>query len=186
MMGGMKEKALKQMMQKEIQTYAATLAAMERDQREAMRTLAEATGADPDALGLDEPPADEERVAQLVDAIVAQQTGDLWGLYVDHVAPEALENTDKAREFARVDADEWSAQIEAWAQKYRDKAGDSVAGRSDRDLADVYTRETFGLGLDEFEAEVVDRDPARLLQSLVAGPFETHTEAIRTIAEQEE
>ncbi|WP_256402430.1 hypothetical protein [Halorubrum salinum] len=185
MLGGMQEKALKQMMQKEIQTYAATLAAMEHEQREAMRTLVEATGADPDALGLDEPPATEERVGQLVDAIVAQQTGDLWGLYVDHVAPEELENTDKAHQFAESDADEWNAQIEAWAQKYRNKAGDSVADRTDRDLADVYTRETFGLGLNEFETEVVDRDPARILQSLVAGPIETHTEAIRALAERE-
>lgn len=186
MFGGMQEKALKQMMQKEIETYAATLAAMERDQREAMRTLAESTDADPDALGLDEPPADEERVSQLVDAIVAQQTGDLWGLYVDHVAPEGLENTDRAKEFADYDADEWADQIETWAEKYRDKAGEGVADRSDRDLADVHTRETFGLGLGEFEAEVVDRDPARLLQSLVAGPIETHTEAIRTLADREE
>ncbi|WP_418283903.1 hypothetical protein [Halorubrum sp. DTA46] len=186
MLAGMQEKALKQMMQKEITAYAATLAAMERDQREAMRTLAEAADADPDALDLDEPPEDEERVSQLVDAIVAQQTGDLWGLYLDHVAPEELENADRAKEFVDHDADAWANQIQWWAAKYRDRAGDSVADRSDRDLADVYTRETFGLGLDEFEAEVVDRDPARLLQSLVAGPIETHTEAIRSLADQEE
>jgi|AntRauTorcE11897_2_1112592.scaffolds.fasta_scaffold01126_10 hypothetical protein len=185
-MFGMQEKALKQMMQKEIETYAATLAAMERDQREAMRTLAEAADADPDALGLDEPPATEERVSQLVDAIVAQQTGNLWGLYVDHVAPEELENADHAEKFASVGADEWADQIETWAEKYRDRAGDAVADQTDRELADIYTRETFGLGLDEFEAEVVDRDPARLLQSLVAGPIETHTEGIRALAEREE
>jgi len=186
MFGGMQEKALKQMMQKELETYAATLAAMERDQREAMRALAEAADADPDALGLDEPPATEERVSQLVDAIVAQQTGDLWGLYVDHVAPEELDNAGQAEKFADIDADEWAEQIETWAAKYRDRAGDAVADQTDRELADIYTRETFGLGLDEFEAEVVDRDPARLLQSLVAGPIETHTDAIRTLAEREE
>ncbi|QKY16409.1 hypothetical protein [Halorubrum sp. CBA1229] len=186
MFGGMQEAALKQMMEKEITAYAATLAAMERDQREAMRTLAEAADADPDTLGLDEPPADEERVSQLVDAIVAQQTGDLWGLYVDHVAPEELTNADRAEQFADVEADEWAAQIETWAEKYRDRAGDAVADQTDREIADTHTRETFGLGLDEFEAEVVDRDPARLLQSLVAGPIETHTDAIRTLAEREE
>ena len=186
MFGGMQEAALKQMMQKEITAYASTLAAMERDQREAMRTLVEATDADLGALGLDEPPADEERVSQLVDAIVAQQTGDLWGLYVDHVAPDELENANRAKEFADYDAAKWADQIETWAEKYRDKAGEAVADQTDRDLADVHTRETFGLALDEFEAEVVERDPARLLQSLVAGPIETHTEAIRTLADREE
>ena len=186
MFGGMQEKALKQMMQKEIETYAATLAAMERDQRKAMRTLAESADADPDALGLDEPPATEERVSELVDAIVAQQTGDLWGLYVDHVAPQELTNADRAEQFADVDADEWAAQIETWAAKYRNRAGDAVADQTDREIADHHTRETFGLGIDEFETEVVDRDPARLLQSLVAGPIETHTEGIRALAEREE
>lgn len=186
MFGGMQEAAIKKMLEQEIRTHGEILAAMEREQRRGMRAMAEALGADPDALDLDEPPTEEERVSQIVDAFVARQTGDLWTLYIDHVAPDDLENTDRAKEFADVDADEWADQIETWAEKYRDRAGDAVADQTDRELADVYTRETFGLGLDEFEAEVVNSDPARLLQKLMSGPIETNTEAVWTLAEREE
>ncbi|SFR59558.1 hypothetical protein [Halorubrum sodomense] len=183
---GLQKQAMKRMMSnpaenEQIRAYAGILAGLERDQREQMRQHAENLGVDPDEVGLAEPPDPEERVAELADAVGAHVVGDAWGLYVDHLAPDELENTDRAGEFAGVDADGWNAQIEEWAATFRDRAGNAVADRSDRDLADVHVRETFGVGLDTFESEVVEFEPGRVFQEVVAGPIETHTDALAAL-----
>lgn len=185
-MFGLQERAMKQMMSNpeendQIRAYASILAGLERDQREQMRQHAENLGVDPDEVGLSQPPDDEERVAELAAAVGAHVVGDAWGLYVDQLAPDGLENTDRAKEFAGVNADDWDAQIEEWAAAFRERAGDAVADRSDRDIADIHVRETFGVGLDTFEAEIVEFEPGRVFQEIVAGPIETHTEALADI-----
>ena len=188
---GLQKQAMKRMVSnpeenEQIRAYASILAGIEREQREGMRALAEELGADPDALGLDEAPDSEERVTELAEAVGAHFVGDAWTLYVDQLAPDELENAGRASDFAGLDADEWDTQIEDWADGFRDRAGDAVADRTDRDLAAVHVRETFGVDLDVFESEIVEFEPARVFQTVVAGPLETHTEGIWKLADQED
>ncbi|TKX52917.1 hypothetical protein EXE44_17690, partial [Halorubrum sp. SS7] len=100
-MFGLQKQAMKQMMSnpaenEQIRAYAGILAGLEREQREQMRQHAEHLGVDPDEVGLAEPPDPEVRVAELADAVGAHVVGDAWSLYVDHLAPDELENADRA------------------------------------------------------------------------------------------
>jgi len=189
-MMGLQKQAMKRMVSdpeenEQIRAYASILAGIEREQREGMRALAEELDADPDALDLDQPPDPEERVTELAEAVGAHVVGDAWTLYVDQLAPDKLKNADRASQFAGLDADEWDAQIEKWADGFRERAGDAVADRTDRDLADVHVYETFGVDLDTFEKEIVGFEPGRVFQTVVAGPLETHTEGIWKLADRE-
>mgnify|MGYP000321383693 CR=1 FL=1 len=186
---GLQDRAMKQMVSnpeenEQIRAYASIVAGIERDHREKMRDHAEALGVDPSEVGLDEPPDTEERVTALAKAVGAHVVGDAWGLYVDQLAPDELQNTDRAAEFAAIDADEWDAQIEEWAEGFRDRAGDAVADRTDRDLAGVHVEETFGVPLDVFEEEVVEFEPGRVFQQVAAGPIETGIDAIGDLTER--
>mgnify|MGYP000507147495 CR=1 FL=1 len=186
---GLQERAMKQMVanpeeNEQIRAYASILAGIERDHREKMRAHAEALGVAPEEVGLDEPPDSEERVTALAKAVGAHFAGDPWSLYLAELAPDELENVDRASEFAGIGVDEWDAQIEEWADGFRDRAGDAVADRTDRDLAEVHIRETFGIDLDTFEEEIVAFEPGRVFQQVVAGPLETHGEALEDLTER--
>ncbi|WP_058366393.1 hypothetical protein [Haloparvum sedimenti] len=191
MLGGMQQQALKRVLSnpeenERIRAYAGTLAAIEREQREAMRDhFADDLGVDPEEFDLVEPPEAEERISTLCRAIAAHMAGDPWNLWLEELAPEELQNAEQAAEYAGMDDDAWSEQVTEWAAQYRDRAGDAVAGRTDRELASVFIEDTFGVGLDTFEQAVVGFDPGEVFREVVAAPLETHTEAVTDYGEDD-
>lgn len=167
----------------QIRALAGAFAAVERDQRAALREHADALSVDPDTLGLDPARDHEERVDQLCAAVGARYTGDPWTTWVDHVAPAGLEG-DAAEEYAGMDADEWEAERDRIVTEWRDDPDLDTEAHSDADLlaADVQSR--FGVTVDEFEEFVIGYRPGRVFEELLAGEFETHTNAVETLTEE--
>jgi len=182
----MKQAAARRMLEERLRGATEIAAGVQHNDREGLRRLAKALDADPEDLGLSEPVDIEKRTDTVCEAVLRYQGGDRWGLFVDHVAPDDLTNTDQAADFAGMDADAWNQQLDEWVAAIRDRAGDAVADRSDRELANAHVTETFGVDLETFEDEVIDFEPQRVLQEIVLGPSETNTAAIHALAEREE
>jgi hypothetical protein len=149
----------------QIEAVAYALAGVERDLHEAVQNHYEALGFEPPEYL----PPTEERVDALKELVERQMADDLWGYWADHHTPEAFENGEKAEKHANKDAEEWQATIERWADNLRQQL-DGAEDIPDRDLADRYCEERFGIGLDAFEAVVVDWEPGRTMQAALRGP----------------
>ena len=184
MMGKMKQMQQAQQMlnnpreSPQIRAVADIIASLERDQRAAVQALAETVdGADVPA----DLPDRDQRMNELCDALpVLLSGGGPFALYVDHVAPEEFD-PEQAAQYVGMDRAAWEAQCDRWAAAYRERVdGDEF---DDRDLVDVHCRNTFGMGVDRFEAEVVRFEPGRVLQQFVAGPIEEHTATVDTLAD---
>jgi hypothetical protein len=166
----------------QIEAVAHALAGVERDLHDAVQDHYDTLGFEPPE---DLPPT-EQRVDALKELVEAQMVDDLWGYWVDHHTPDAFENADKAAKHAEKDAEEWQATIERWADNLRQQLG-GAEDVPDRDLADRYCEERFGIGLDTFEAVVVNWEPGRTMQASLRGPvtadinrIEAATDAIET------
>lgn len=120
----------------------------------------------------EEPPEDlaplEERVDQLCLLVEKQVGGDLWGYYVAEQAPEALENPEKARKHAGKSREEWEETVAGWATALREQLED-VDDVDDRDLADRFTQQRFGVDLETFEAAIVRWTPGQTMRLAMRG-----------------
>ncbi|MUW13934.1 hypothetical protein GJ633_04100 [Halorubrum sp. CBA1125] len=161
------------------QAVAGGLAEIERAQAEAVRDLAEAHDFDVDV----KEPDPEERRDLLLRGAEAAADGNGVEWWLDERHGHRLDDPEAAVEYAKMSPDEWDAQIERWAEFYRSNG--YGADRSDRDLAAVHVRETFGVDLDWFEETIVGLDRAEVLRQLLAGNLESIEFAIRDAAEQE-
>lgn len=166
----------------QIEAVAYALAGVERDLHAAVQDHYDALGFEPPA---DLPPT-EERVDALKELVERQMADDLWGYWADHHTPDAFENAGKAEKHANKDAEDWQATIERWADNLRQQL-DDAEDVPDRDLADRYCEERFGVPLETFEAVVVDWEPGRTMQASLRGPvtadinrIEAATDAIET------
>jgi hypothetical protein len=113
-----------------------------------------------------------------------QRVTEWW---VENHAP--MERREDAAQFADMGGDEWQAQIEDWADRARQQAG--VDG-PDRKVVDTMLRNTYGVGLDEFEELVVewpvgDEDErgrrVQVMRDVFATPVEQVERTIRDATE---
>lgn len=145
---------------------ASQVAAVERDLHESIADHYE-------AIGGDRPPelmTAEERVAQLKRLVGYQVDGNLWGYFVAEQAPDGLENTDAAKQYAGLPLDEWAETWQTWADNLREQV--DADGLEDRDLADRYVQQRFGVELDTFESAVVEWSPGRTMEWATRGPID--------------
>jgi hypothetical protein len=126
-------------------------------------------------------PEREERQEKLVSLAEAMISGDPEGYYVDELLSETIDNAERAKQYLDMDEDAWASQIETWADQYRDQAdGDP----SDRTLAHYHVEGVWGIGLDEFEARVVDWSAGEMLKQQIAGNFSAVKLTIRRCREK--
>lgn len=145
---------------------AGQVAAVERDLHDAIARHYAAIGADaPDDL-----PTAEERIEQLQRLVSYQTSGNLWGYFVTEQAPDALENTDAAKQYAGLALDEWAETWQTWADNLREQV--DADDLDDRDLADRYVEQRFGVSIDTFEAAIVEWSPGRTMEIATRGPID--------------
>lgn len=167
----------------QIRALAGAFAAVERDQRAALREHADALGVDPAEVGLAAEHDEEARITELCAAVGARVSGDPWETWVEHVAPDDLE-ADAAEAFAGVGTDEWEAERERIIDEWRDNPDLDTSEYTDADViaADVQSR--FGVSVQEFGEYVIGYSPGRVFEELLAGEFEAHTEAIEALSDE--
>jgi hypothetical protein len=150
---------------------ATLIAAREETIVEAANDLADTAG-EPVAVDFDR----EERIDELLDAVRAWDDGELVEWWVRESAP--LEDGEGAARYVGMDAEEWDAQIEAWAEEYRRQHG--MEG-DDREIANQHVANCYAVDLETFEEIVVDVDQEDAVEELLAGPINTAEAAIRTV-----
>jgi hypothetical protein len=126
-------------------------------------------------------PPKQERVDALRGMAKAVATDSFAGFWRERVARERYESTPPERHVgAGADSDVWLGQVERWADGVRDQAG--VDG-PDRELADRACREVYGVGIDTYEAEVIELNESQELERVTAGNFRAAKRLIDTVAE---
>jgi len=128
-------------------------------------------------------PDQDERKEMLTELAQSQIAGDLDGFYVEHVLAEHVDQADRAKSYLGMDTDEWTEQIEAWAESYRE----TVEGDwTDRDLAEYHVRNVWDVTLEEFENRVIAYDQGEVMKSAMAGNMLAAKQAIRRCREEVE
>ena len=165
--------------------YARILAEIEAQQRQAVIDQREAAGIDPDD-GRDAVDVDD-RVAELCDLLAARTSSgpSLAQIWFESHLPDDFEADDPATlsTYAEMDQSEWEGQVARWADSVRHQH-DGLDSHPDRALAGKHVESHWSVGLDRFEAVVVDWDRERAMQDLLAGPSETTEAAIRANTEE--
>lgn len=157
----------------EIRALAVAVAGVERD-------LHQAVSDHYDAIGIPRPddlPPQEERVEQFQALVGAQVSGDLWGFFLEEQAPEGLRNAEAAEQHAGKDSEAWEQTVSGWASALRDDL-DAGPETSDRELADRFVQQRFGVTLDVFEQAVVNYSDARTLRWASRGPIDANIRRI--------
>ncbi|QLD89410.1 hypothetical protein HWV07_10365 [Natronomonas salina] len=162
----------------EVRAVATALAGMERDLHDAVQDHYEALGVDPPT---DRQPV-EERVEELCLLVEHHFQDDLWGFYAAEQAPEALENAEAARAHAGKSDAAWAETIEEWAEK-AGSDDDVEAGGAERERADRYARDRFGVDLETFERHVVGWSRERTLKNALRAPIDADVRRIRLATE---
>jgi len=170
----------------QIRNLTGALARIERERLAALRVLIEATGRVPGHdVELPDLPDEKERITELCDVLGAKLTGDVWGgVWLPYYCPPAVEAPEQAIEYAKMDPDEWEAQIETWASRYRAVDSFDAEGMTDREIAAAHVLDQFGMELDEFEEQVVAWTEAEVLDQAVAGPMQAMDTAAKEAAAQ--
>jgi len=162
-----------------IARWATLLAEMEQTNRQAVRTLYEA---------VDEPPREapapidvEQRTAVFCDIVGAFTPGEptLGQVWLRHAAPEELKDPEPAQQYLGMDADDWQAQRQTWAEMYRD-AG--VDGSRD-ELASIHVQEQYDVDLATFEEAIIGWDSEQAIRDLVTAETDRTEGAILALAD---
>lgn len=166
----------------QMQALAQVVARRERRQLELAQRLADA--ADTDA-SVDELPDVEDRAEQLETMAERASQADLVGWYFQEFAPDYLDNPERAQAYAGLNDDEWEAQKQSWAENYR-KTSPEAEAYSDDDLAALHVENTFGVPLEEFEANVVDFRPGEAIQDVLTTNLRTVEAVMAAVADDME
>jgi hypothetical protein len=161
----------------QLRALAGSVAELERNQRAAMREHLEALGHEDAVEALPELPDHEERVSQFCEAVACrvQSSRSPWDVWAEHYAPDALD-TDAARAYAGLNADEWEDDRARWVEQYREKGVPDEY--DDEELVELYVSNTFGVPLQTFEKEVIGWDEATVYRRVLVGELEAHTDAL--------
>jgi hypothetical protein len=118
----------------------------------------------------------QETLKALIGALAQDNFAEVW---IENVAPELIDNADRAEQYVDMDADEWEAQIETWADSYRSGG----ATGSDRALADHHINDVFGTNLEYFEERFVEFDRGQEAERLFAGNLRAVRDSMRQATE---
>ncbi|KAA9399670.1 hypothetical protein [Haloarcula sp. CBA1129] len=165
-----------------INAIAEILAEIESAQRRAVVNQREALGIDPDdgRTGIDK----DGRQAEIIDVVDAQTPGgpSLAEVWLEQCVESVDGDPAALAHYSAMDSDEWTEQIERWADTYRNAESGEIEA-SDRDLADHHISQKWGVSLSEFEQTVVQFNAATALEDLLAGPSKETEQAIEANTE---
>lgn len=161
-----------------MQGITLLLAQEEEQLQESVAALVEAADTD---VGVDvEDP--EARSGQLRAGLKAMVNGDIPATWVRTQSDVDLEHVDEAAEFANADPDDWQAQCQEWAERWRENGLEGT----DAELADAHIRSRYGVTKATFEDVVVEWDADRVdatLRELLVGPIEDVQDQIDAVTE---
>lgn len=177
----MKRRVLSKLLESEgIDQMTYALAAAENELLTTAVRLEEATGVE--HISGETLPTIDERKHALKELLRALASGDMTEMWVADVAPDLLDSTDGVEQYVGMESSKWEAQIERWADAYRDAAPEM----SDRDLAGHHIEQTFGVDIDTFEQRVVEFDAGGEAERLFAGNLRAVRETMRRVASRAE
>jgi len=162
----------------QMQALSQVVAERERAQLQLAQRLADASDAD---VSVDELPDVDDRATQLEKMAERASQADLVGWYFCEFAPDHLDNPQKAQAYAALNDDEWKAQKQSWAENYRSTSPEAEA-YSDDELAALHVENTFGVPLEEFEANVVDFRPGEAIQDVLTTNLRTVEAVMQAVA----
>jgi len=128
----------------------------------------------------------EERMTSLLslaDAVADQRVEEWW---FENVGAFVLDQPDRAKGYVGLSAEEWHDQLRRWYEQYHEAGvvetppGDADPARIG-EVADRHIRETFGLGLRDFVAMVVNWDRGEQLEGVMVGPIQQFTAQVRQL-----
>jgi len=159
----------------QVRALCGALAARERNRRVRQAEHFDALDIDVQAPELK---SHDERVDELIALVEARVTGTPWEFWTEYQAPPGLENTDRARDYAGMDADEWEHRVGKWADVFREQL-DDAGELSERELAGLYVERRFGVDLATFEDVVVAWDESAVLEEALLGPGQAMDAALQ-------
>jgi len=121
----------------------------------------------------------KERTETLVMIAEAMISGNAEQLFRTKFLDQHFKNPDRAAGYIGIDAEDWDDQIRTWADTYREQAG-GLSDWTDRQIAELHVKDTFGVTLDRFEEEVVNFYPGEFTEDAATNNF---TSAVITIRE---
>ncbi|MFC7069497.1 hypothetical protein [Halobaculum lipolyticum] len=159
-----------------IGNLTSIMASAEHEVLTAAKRLEDAQGGD--TLG-DVPPVEmrKESLEALIDALVAGEVDELWR---ENVAPELLDTTDGVEKYRAMEDDDWEAQIERWADSYREGGAEG----SDRALAAHHVTGKWGVSLATFEERVVNWNRGTVAERLFASNFRAACDVMHRTADE--
>ena len=175
-MGGMKQRMMNQLLDSGMtQNLTSVLARAEHELLTTAKRMEEAHGTE--TLG-DLPTVEERQHAlkQLIEALVTDSVDAVW---MEQIAPALLDEPEKAESYLAMDDEEWTAQVERWADFYRENG----ATGDGRDLADHHVQQTFGISLDTFEERVVNWSRGEEAERIFAGNFRAVRRSMERVTE---
>jgi hypothetical protein len=107
--------------------------------------------------------ARKEGLLDAVDALTSGEFQRWW--FSEGPGSEHLDDPEGALEYVGLPVDEWERQVERWADSYRERGVEAP----DRDLADKHLRTRHGVGIEEFEREVVNWERRAALRTIFEG-----------------
>lgn len=179
MMGGMKQRMMNQLLDSGMtENLTSVLARAEHELLTTAKRMEEAHGTE--TLG-DLPTVEERQVAlkRLIEALVTDSVDEVW---IEQVAPALLDAPEKAESYLAMDDDEWTDQIERWAEFYRENGADG----DDRSLAEHHVERTFGVDLETFEDRVVNWERGEEAERIFAGNFRAVRRSMEQVTEEAE
>lgn len=124
------------------------------------------------------PTVDERQAAlqQLIEALVTDSVDEVW---MQQVAPALLDEAERAEGYLAMDEEDWSDQIQRWAEGYRQNGADG----DDRELAEHHVQSTFGVDLGTFEERVVNWSRGEEAERIFAGNFRAVRRSMERVTE---
>jgi len=175
-MGGMKQRMMNQLLDSGMtENLTSVLARAEHELLTTAKRMEEAHGTD--TLG-DLPTVEERQAAlkRLIEALVTDSVDEVW---IEQVAPALLDDPEKAEAYLAMEDDEWTDQIERWAEFYRENGADG----DDRALAEHHVERTFGVDLETFEDRVVNWERGEEAERIFAGNFRAVRRSMEEVTE---
>lgn len=157
------------------------LSQIERAQAEALRECAH-THEFAEHINLQIPDPDA-RQEFLLDAIEAMQDGEIMEWWLSNATP--VHNVSDASAYVGLNEDEWINQQQQWAGKYAEEAPEWTDGRERRDIVSEHCIVQFGVGIDDFEDQVIDLTRETVIRKLLAGNLESIERQLRQAANAE-
>lgn len=189
----MNKMMVKKMVQSvDLQDTPAPIICREVAEREARQTQALARLVDAHGLDYEVQVVNaDDRAELLYAAVEAAMTGEFVTWWWETVAPEVMDNPDKAQSYVGDGPDEWNEALREWyrAHYVRGTADTPLEHASPGEIAEIadkHTRHVYGLSLREFVSEVVNWSTQKAFEGVLAGPSNQTTAILEQFAQEAE